>query len=497
MMAVLLAALSACAIGFFYSKGFLLYYGDAAAHVNIARRIVDTRTPGWEQIGSVWLPLPHLLMAPFVRSKFLWMTGLAGSIPSGFCFVVAGLLLFLAARRVYGDGAAAAAACLLFALNPNLLYLQSIPMTEAVLLAALAGILYFSVRFRETQSWGSLVGAGLASLAATLTRYEGWFLVPFVALYFLAAARDKKLTHAAVFACVAGIGPLYWIAHNYFLFGNALDFYSGPSSAKAIYQRALDAGLARYPGDHNWRVAARQVRAAVELCLGQPLLIVGLAGAVVALIRRAFWPLAVLALTPLFYVWSVHSGSTPIFVPYLWPHSYYNTRYGICALPLAALAGAALVMVVPARFRKAAAVVVVLAAIAPWLAYPRMNNWICWKESEVNSEARRAWTTQAADYMRANYRPGEGIFTSFGDVSAIYQQAGIPLRETYTECNGPAYKALVNSPVPAVPQKWAVAIAGDVVAHTISRLAKSGPRYDLVKTITVKGAPPVEIYRRP
>ena len=42
-----------------FERGYVLYYGDAEAHLNIARRIVDSRTPGPEQIGTVWLPLPH------------------------------------------------------------------------------------------------------------------------------------------------------------------------------------------------------------------------------------------------------------------------------------------------------------------------------------------------------------------------------------------------------------------------------------------------------
>ncbi len=150
-IALVLAALSASAIAFCYYSGYLLYYGDAASHINIARRIVDSRTPGIGQIGTVWLPLPHLLMLPLVQDKHLWMTGLAGAIPAGICLVIAGLFVFLAARRVFNDGAAAAAATLMLALNPNLLYLASIPMTEPVFLACLAALLYFTVRFaRDT-----------------------------------------------------------------------------------------------------------------------------------------------------------------------------------------------------------------------------------------------------------------------------------------------------------------------------------------------------------
>lgn len=495
-VAVFLAGLSAVAIAFFYSKGCLLYYGDATAHINVARRILDSRTPGWEQVGTVWLPLPHLLMVPFVGVDYLWMTGLAGSIPSALCFLLAGVLIFLAARCAFNDGAAAAAACLLLALNPNLLYLQAIPMTEAAFLACLAALLYSTVRFRQTQSWSAVVAAGLAALAASMTRYEGWFLIPFTALYFLAASRTRRLAHALLFGAIAALGPLYWFAHNYFFFDDAWAFYSGPSSAKAIYQRALDAGLARYPGDHNWRQAWLYLREAVRLAAGPPLVFMGLAGAVAALFRRAFWPLALLALAPAFYIWSLYAGGTPIFVPDLWPHSYYNTRYAIGALPLVAFAAAALVTIVPVRFRKFAVALVVLAAIAPWFAYPRMENWICWKESQVNSDTRRAWTREAADFLRANYRRGEGIVTTFGDVTAIYQQAGIPLKETYSECNGRAWRAVMSAPQPPIHEKWAVAVSGDIVAGAIGRLQRSGSRYDLVKTIALKGAPVIEIYRR-
>ena len=53
----------------------MLYYGDADAHLKIARRIVDSQTPGYEQIGTVWLPLLHLLMLPLVRVDACGATG--------------------------------------------------------------------------------------------------------------------------------------------------------------------------------------------------------------------------------------------------------------------------------------------------------------------------------------------------------------------------------------------------------------------------------------
>src|ERR1700675_3079393 len=200
----MLAGISVTAARWCLNRGYVLYYGDAEAHLNIARRVLDSRTPGAEQIGTVWLPLPHLLMLPFVMHDACWRNGLAGAIPSAAGFVAAGAFLFAAARRLYASAAAGLAAALLFALNPNMLYLQSTPMTEAIFAAALAALLWATVWFRDSQSAWALLAAAAASNAASLTRYEGWFLIPFVALYLLIAGRRKS--HAVVFAFLAAMG---------------------------------------------------------------------------------------------------------------------------------------------------------------------------------------------------------------------------------------------------------------------------------------------------
>ncbi|HWR52099.1 MAG TPA: glycosyltransferase family 39 protein [Bryobacteraceae bacterium] len=491
-----LALLSAAAVRFFYSQGSILYYGDAMAHLNIARRIIDTRTPNWLQIGTVWLPLPHLLMLPLVRSDELWRSGLAGSIPSAVCYVLGGVLMFLAARRMFASGAAGMAACLLFALNPNLLYLQAIPMTESLFLMCFAGVLYTTVRFRESQSSAWAAAAGVFALAATLTRYEGWFLLPFVAAYLFIAAQRQRWLPALIFSIIAGAGPLWWFAHNWWYYGHFLEFYNGPYSAKAIYQRALDGGMARYPGDHDWLKATQYFSAAVSLAAGATLVWIGAIGVIAAFIRKAFWPVLFAALVPAFYVFSLYSSGTPIFVPHLWPNSYYNTRYAIGALPLLALGGAGLVALAPQRFRGFVAALIVAIGIAPWAFYPRPDSWVCWKESQVNSVARRAWTSTAAKYLAPRYAQHDGIFTAFGDLAGIYLEAGIPLKECLHDGNVPHWDAAVKRPDLFLWEEWVVAISGDPADTALARMRQSGPRYDLVETIAVKGAPVIKIYRR-
>ena len=275
MVLAALALLSAAAIAVFYSNGWLLYYGDAEAHLNIARRMVDSRTPGYDQVGTVWLPLPHWLMLPFVRVDALWLNGLAGAIPSAHRFP--------AGRHVPLRGGAIASSIAppprwprpaLFALNPNVLYLQSIPMTESVFSACLLALLYFTVRFRDTQGWGAVAGAGIAACAATLTRYEGWFLLPFAAVYFAdRRAPQPRGRRRCSSACWPASVRYSSLGHHWWLTGDALAFYRGPYSPRAIQ------GNADYPGKNDWREAFLYYRTAAQLCAGPCLPLIALGGA--------------------------------------------------------------------------------------------------------------------------------------------------------------------------------------------------------------------------
>ncbi len=255
--------------------------------------------------------------------------------------------------------------------------------------------------------------------------------------------------------------------------------------------------MAPYPGDHDWRAAALYYPTAVRLFAGWATVAIGILGLAAALFKRIFWPLLFAALPPVFYVWSMHSGGTPIFVPTLWPFSYYNTRYALTALPLLAIAGGSLVLLGPQRFRPWIAAAIVLAASARWLVHPQPDDWVTWKESQVNSITRRAWTKAAASSLAGSYHSGQGIVTSFSELTGILRQAGIPLREALYDGDEPAWMAATTRPDLFLHEEWAVAIAGDRWRQRFSESSlKTGPRYHLVQTVKVKGAPVIEIYKR-
>ena len=460
---MLLTAFSAAALWFCLERGYVLYYGDAQAHLSIARRLMDSRTPGYEQIGTVWLPLPHWLALPFAAYDPWWRSGLAGAIPSAVAYVIGGMFWFAAACRMFAAPAAAWTALLVFALNPNILYLQSIPMNEVIQAAGLAGLFWGLIAYSQDGGWRPVMVAALASLATTLTRYEGWFYIPFAALVILIAKR--RWWPAIVFGAIASLGPLHTLAFNQIYYSDALEFYRGP------YSPRVQNGV--YPGLGDLATAVEFYFAAIRLNTGWPLVVLGGIGMLAALRRSR--SILFLALPVAFYVWSMYGSGTPIFVPELWHGSYYNTRYGLAALPLLAFGAAAL------AGRPTIAVLLVGLSMVPWLADPRPEAWITWKESQVNSAERRAWTRETADYLRSHYRPGAGILTSFGDLAGIFPLAGIPFRETLHEGNGPAWLAAVTRPDAFLTEEWVVCLEGDRVCQAAARAPRRSLRQSFGK----------------
>lgn len=485
----MLCAIAGVAAAWLFQNDYILYYGDAQSHLNISRSIIDSKTPGYDQLGTVWLPMLHLICLPLVGNDWLWQTGLAGTIPVGICFVIAGIFFYFAARDAYRNRTAATVVLLCFALNPNVLYLGSIPMTEIVFVAGLAVLLFAMLRYRATQKISYVLLGVAASWWMSLTRYDGWFLIPFAGIWFAFSTAQRRWNLLAVFGALAALAPLYWVAHNWWETSNALDFYNGPYSAQAI-QRSQP-----YPGYHDWKMALVYYANAGQLCAGAGLIVLGGAGVVCAAAKKVIAPVLFLTLTPLFYIWSIHSSGNPIFVPPLWPHSYYNSRYGIAVVVWAAFAAGAIAMMLPERRRRFALVAPVI-ALAPWIIHPSSENWICWKESEVNSVSRRAWTAAGADFFGRHYQFGQGILTASGtgDVAGIFCRAGIPLHETLHIGNGPAWMANTARPDLLHQELWAVAQSDDPVAKALGDVPHSA--YRVIDEINVPGAPPLEIYRR-
>ncbi len=153
LVAQIAACVSFISFAFYFQHGGLLLYGDAVAHINIARRVFDSQTPGLLQLGTVWLPLPHLLMIPFLLSDSAWQLGVGASIPSMVAYALGAAGIFRLTRGALSFGSApdfkarvaAWIAAIVYVANPNLIYLQPTAMTEPLYLAVFVwAVAYFN-----------------------------------------------------------------------------------------------------------------------------------------------------------------------------------------------------------------------------------------------------------------------------------------------------------------------------------------------------------------
>src|SRR6266581_233431 len=456
-IAQLAAAISIASFFYCLRHGQLLLYGDAVAHINIARRVLDSRTPGLLQLGTVWLPLPHILMLPFLVSRWMWQTGIGGSIPSLIAYVFSVTGIFRLMQTILPDSResrngreiqfAAWLATAIFALNPNLIYLQTTAMTEPVYLALFIWtIVFFSKAIRgcvvgETRKANSsLVNCGFCLCGACLTRYDGWLLAAMV------VSIASSLAWLGNFAplrpgvqklvLLAAAAPLLWLAYNAAVYGNPLEFANGPYSAKAIELKTAVPGMPPHPGTNDLSTAFKYFFKSAQLNLGEhgwqffwvTALLIG--AGIVLLFQRKLWPLLLLWTPVPFYMLSIAYSGVPLFVPVWWPFSRYNVRYGIEMLPafavFTAIAAYGLLRFAATMRSKAIIAVVFLFGAAVSYIQVWRTGPVSYQEAVVNSNTRIALETRIASEFEQ--LPSTTRFLMYlGDHVGLFQQAGIPL----------------------------------------------------------------------
>jgi hypothetical protein len=349
LIATLLTAIttSVTACLYFFSHGETLILSDAESHMRLARMPFDSVTTGIAQLGAGWLPLPHVLMWPFIMNDYLWSTGLAGAFVGMGAYVVATLYVYRLARLLTGSGMAAFIGSLVLLLNPNLLYLQSTPMSEPVLIATMAATIYYVVLWTQTDQTRHLLQAASAALLTNLTRYEGWTL--FAALILIVmlvnAFKRRNILHiigeTLLFATPGSFGIGMWMLWNYVVTGNPLFFLNGPFSAQSQQAVFLKAG--QLPTYHNLGMVILTYGADVLEFVGPIIAVLALVGAILYAKRAWRRPEGVAALAliaPLaLYLVSLYNGQTVIYVPLVSTHvanNLFNVRYAtIALLPIA------------------------------------------------------------------------------------------------------------------------------------------------------------------
>ncbi len=537
-----LAILSVSALLWYYAHNELLLYGDAVAHINIARRVVDNRSwlSSFFQLGTVWLPLQHVAMLPFVWNNRLWQSGIAGSIPSMIAYVLGGLGVF---RLVSGfaptlspkagdkggapaftssqnrgkdgastsptlrqpwakDGAPASSllpACVatsIYALNPNLLYMQATAMNEPIYIAFFVWALVFLDEMFRAGSFEksgdptrpslarerSLERCGICLAGAAWTRYDGWFTAAVIGAILVGAVarwwrreakgeRRRALAKSLIeLLLLNALIPVFWLAYNHRVSGRAMDWANGPYSAKAIAERSTQRGAAPYPGEGHPVTAALYFLKAAQLNIGssawgRAMLALALLGSAVAAWRFRLYKVWLLLWLPLiFYAFSIAYGSVPIFIPVWWPFSYYNVRYGLELLPVLSVFPVLLAMFVVDQLRNRRREWAAWALLTVCVTGSYLSAWadvpITLREARANSRTRVAMEEALANFLSRIPKNSTLLMYEGAHVGAL-QRAGIPLKDVISEVSHPDWEwALLD---PARKADYVIAFQGDPV----------------------------------
>jgi hypothetical protein len=522
---------------YYSQRGQLLLYGDAVAHINIARRVFDSQTPGLLQLGTVWLPLPHLLILLFLASDWMWQSGVGGSIPSMIAFIFGAVGMFRLVKGVLSRNAATTGiadtggwvAALVYLANPNLIYLQTTAMTEPLYLALFVWAMVYFAEYaaekepaqekskRHEEKRNPLRACALCLAAAELTRYDGWVLAGLVGVLVLVITAQRWANpvarkQAAKFLVGIAIVPILWLVYNSAVYGNALEFANGKYSAKAI---AVRTGTVN-PAAGNLLAAASYFLKAAQLNMvpgnwGRLWIVIAIAGTVLMFMRwRTRGVLLVLWVPLLFYSLSIAYGSVPLFVPTWWPFSWYNLRYGLQLLPLFAASAGMIAGAITTgtqiqrdenkgsrrwifQWLGIALVIGIIAVsyVSVWKAEP-----LSFTEARVNSKGRVALESAV---MRAVLSlPEKTTYLMYlGEHVAVFEQAAIPLEHVVNEGNHRPWKrpddpqglwerALAD---PACCVNYVIAFDGDPVDTAVNK-----KNLILQSVIHVLGQPAARVY---
>ncbi|MEU0495441.1 hypothetical protein [Mycobacterium sp. NPDC006124] len=464
------ALISIAAYWYFASKDMALGYADSISHLQIASRTLDSPTAGFAQLGGVWLPLPHLLMLPLIWFTPFYYSGFAGSAVSMASYVIACIYVYKMGFGLVRSRIPALGGLAVFALNPNVLYMQSTPMSELLLFATITATAYYVQQWLQTQEhlekYPYLFAAAVAAFLACLTRYEAWAitLVFGVIVVFAAWRQYGRQAVAGLtlsFGFIAGAAIILWLGWNLLIFGNALNFQNGKYAKPSLWVGEGEQAVG------NLGIAAKTYWYAVVEDLGIVVMIAMIAGAVaIALFRRRIDSLPVLGLLAVapFFVMALFVGQRPLHVTQV-TGDLYNLRFGLLMSVPAAVLVAYLLSQLPARTWVVGTTVAAACALLPLLP-GGPTQIVTAREGSAFGFSRVALDT--SEFLREHYDGGVILIESFGNESILFH-AGIALTNNVYEGSYRLWDPALSNP-PGQEIKWIVMRGGKTPDQTYVEL---------------------------
>ena len=459
---LLLSSLSIISYIYYLNNGLGLAYNDARSHLDIGRRVVEGLKPGLAQLGSVWLPLPHVLMIPTIWNDFMWHSGLAGAIISMISFVATGVTIYMFLKTLGVGLLGRLFAVLVFITNLNILYLQSTAMTELLLLATMTAGSYCLMLWAKTDEFMYLIRSAFFILLSTLTRYDGWFLFLFsIMLIFINTYIKKGVSvkfddflqnfrtaknKIILFSTLGGTGIVLWFVWNLAIFKDPLYFVFGPFSAHTQQTQLLQAG--ELESKSNLGLSTILYLYALIYNSYAFITFLGFVGLVTiwfSNIKREIKITLLALMAPLlFNIIALYFGHSVLFIQGISGNTWFNVRYGIMLLPAIAVFSGFLIE----KLKNLRWVLIGLFAFTTLFAFTS-SDAVTIDDARIGSSQKNV--TEVAGWLSKNTKDREGyILISAASHDAIIFSSGLPMKRFIHEGTGLYWESAI-----VTPEKWA------------------------------------------
>lgn len=466
----------------YYFNKLGLAYNDARSHLDIGRRVVEGLKPGLAQLGSVWLPLPHILMIPTIWNDFLWHSGLSGALQSMISFIATGFLIYLFLKKMKVGIIGQLIGVFVWVTNVNILYMQSTAMTELLLIATSLAGMYYLYQWQKNNTILDLIKSAFWIMLATLNRYDGWFLF-LCAVLVIGIITLKKQGYKTAegmilfFTTVAGLGIILWFLWNQLIFHDALYFILGPYSAHAQQDQLAQAGV--LSTKHNFWLALEVYYYAFIYNIGMIPSLLGVLGSLFFVFDKKFnlnekLTLSLLWSPFVFNVIALYFGFSVLFVQGISGDTWFNVRYGILMVPSIAIFIGYLIE----RFKNYRYVFIGLLLFVT--AFSLMNrDAVTIDDARVGSSQKNV--SEVSSWLAKNAKDKPGfVLISAASHDAIIFSSGLPMNKFIHEGTGAYWDDATKAPDRWA--RWIIMRTNDLNDQTFKLVNKSPgfKKYNLV-----------------
>ncbi|MFA7359949.1 MAG: hypothetical protein WC139_02820 [Candidatus Kapaibacterium sp.] len=433
IIAVILGLVSQV-LSYYFDYNFA--YRDSIYRLEAARRFFDAYNPGLiSQIGTVWLPIPNLLLMPFAYVDILWQTGLAAAIMNFPLFVISAAVVFLSIKKLTNNVIATWFGFLVYVLNYNILYFQTTSMTEQLYLTLIICSFYFLHLWADGKKLKHLLWSSFFISLGVGSRYDAWpVAIVSIVIVFIVSILDKEkpIRNSFIYGFIPVLLIIVWFWYNWLFYGDALEFSRGRFST--LYQLQYYEAAGRLLTKHNFLLSTKVYLSSVLIYSGNLYAVL----AVLALFFYAFKNRLNSKYLPVYVLWValpvslilLYKGQVIIELPNSEPAGYFNSRYGLYMFPAIAIFSGIFAFYIQRYIKKK--ILIYLFAIG--LLVQQLTFLYNFPYSIPSlAEAKYSYSKASEDlslFLKENYKGGGILYDNV--VFAIHPWTGINLAERIT-----------------------------------------------------------------